>query len=272
MRTRFIKAACMLAPGLLTRYAYRQLTHPQWQKLRMHEQEVMDTAEKTSYPFQGFQIQLYHWPGEGKRVLLAHGWEGQAANFSDLILRFREAGYAVYAFDGPAHGLSSTGKTSMFEFADLTKALVQELQPHYAVSHSFGGVAITSALSQLTDFTLEKYVLLTTPDRFLERIDWVATQNGITEGVKNRLLRRIQQETGQDPARMNVSDYVKQTRVGKVLIVHDKGDRVISIEQSRNVQQQWPGCTLLEVEQTGHFKILRTPFVLDTVLDFFKTA
>jgi pimeloyl-ACP methyl ester carboxylesterase len=269
MRKFWIGTACRLAPALLADFAYRQFTHPPAQKLPPAERDVLDTAEKTIVPFRDFRIQTYRWAGPGKRLVLVHGWEGRAGNFISLLPLLQTAGFDVYAFDAPSHGLSSRGATSMFEFSDLVAERLQDWQPEYAISHSFGSVATISALSSNPALSLKKYALLTTPDRFLERIDWVAAQVGITEGVKKRLIRRIQREMGIDPAAMNVSDAAAHTRVEQALILHDVRDRVIPIQQARNVHAHWPSSQLQELEHTGHFKILRDPGVRECLHAFF---
>ena len=269
MRKFWIGAACRLAPALLTHVAYRQFTRPPVQKIPSGEREVLDTAEQATVPFRGFRIQTYHWPGPGKRLVLVHGWEGRAGNFISLLPFLQGAGFDVYAFDAPSHGLSSRGATSMFEFSDLVAERLQDWQPEYAISHSFGSVATISALSNTPALSLKKYALLTTPDRFLERIDWVAAQVGITEAVKRRLINRIHREMGIDPAAMNVSDAAAHTRVGQALILHDVRDRVIPIQQARNVHAHWPVSHLQELEDTGHFKILRDPGVQEHLRAFF---
>ena len=157
----------------------------------------------------------------------------------------------------------------MFEFSDLVAERLQDWQPDCAISHSFGSVATISALSSNPALSIDKYALLTTPDRFLERIDWVAAQVGITDSVKKRLVSRIQRESGIDPSTLSVSDAVANVRVGRALILHDVRDRVIPVQQARNVHAQWPASQMQELEHTGHFKILRDPGVQERLRSFF---
>ncbi|MFK7935061.1 MAG: alpha/beta fold hydrolase, partial [Saprospiraceae bacterium] len=216
----------------------------------------------------GFDIQTYCWEGGNKRVLLIHGWEGQAANFSDLIQKLLAADYTVYAFDGPSHGFSSRGETSLFEFTELVAEMIKELKIDKLVSHSFGGVATTYALHSNPNLRIEKYALLTTPDRFRDRIQSVSDQVGISKKVTDKLVKRLEQETAMDVNTLNVSDFVKTINVAQSLIIHDKNDRVIPIQQSQNVCKNWEVCDLIEIEGTGHFRILRTENVLDRVVEF----
>lgn len=268
MRKAVTKVASNLFPAWVTSLAYQQLTNPQVKKLRDHELETLNQSVKETFAFKGFDIQLYTWSGGAKKILLVHGWEGQAGNFSDLIQELLKEGYTIYAFDGPSHGFSSKGETSLFEFTELVGVLIRKFEVQELLSHSFGGVATTFALYNNPDLHIDKYVLLATPDRFSERIDDVAEMVGITEQVKQRLIRRLENETKLDVQTLNVSDFVKSIDVAQSLIIHDKNDKVIPIERSRKVHQNWKASKLQEIEGTGHFRILRTEEVIRSVIEF----
>ncbi|NJK83035.1 MAG: alpha/beta hydrolase [Saprospiraceae bacterium] len=201
-------------------------------------------------------------------MLLIHGWEGQAGNFADLVQKLLEQDYTVYAFDAPSHGFSSKGKTSLFEFTELVGILIQKYKVKKLVSHSFGGVATTYALFNDKNLKIDKYVLLTTPDKFIERINDVAEQVGITEKVKEKLVKRLEKETKLDVKKLNVSEFVKEINVSSALIIHDTKDTVIPIGRSKNVQANWQNCTFAEIQGTGHFRILRTESVIEKTLAF----
>ena len=263
-----VKISSVLFPKLVVSYAYKQLTSPQVKKLRDYEIVVLDKSFKEILKFKGFDIQLYTWQGGENKVLLIHGWEGQAGNFADLIERLIEQNYTVYAFDAPSHGFSSKGKTSLFEFIDLVNLLIKKYGVTKLVSHSFGGVATTYALSDSRDIFIEKYLLLTVPDKFSERIDDVASVVGITEKVKSKLIEKFEKETKMSIKSMNVSDFVKKVNVQNALIIQDTKDRIIPIARARNVQKNWAIAELLEIEGTGHFRILRNNYVLDKSIEF----
>jgi pimeloyl-ACP methyl ester carboxylesterase len=268
MRKFSVKLASVVFPSSVASFAYKQLTNPQVRKLRENELLSLDKAEKQSFPFKGFDIQLYTWKGGDKTILLIHGWEGQAGNFADLIESLLKEGYTIYAFDGPSHGFSSKGNTSLFEFTELVGVLIQKFKVKNLVSHSFGGVATTYALFKNQELQIDKYVLLTTPDKFSERIDDVSRTVGISTKVKAKLIKRLENETNLDLTRLNVSEFVQSIQVKKSLIIHDKNDTVIPISRSRNVYNHWNECEFKEIEGTGHFRILRTQEVIDCVIDY----
>ncbi|MGB3464073.1 MAG: alpha/beta hydrolase [Cyclobacteriaceae bacterium] len=268
MKKKIVKLISYLFPGPVVNFAYNQLTNPQIKKLRTHELETLEKAEKESLDFKGFQIQTYCWRGGDKEVMLVHGWEGQAGNFSDLVNRLLSVGYTIRAFDGPSHGFSSKGRTSLFEFTELVGVLIRKYKAKNLISHSFGGVATTYALYANKDLSIDKYVLLTTPDRFVERIEDVSKMTGITKKVKDKLITRLEKELSVDVSVLNVSDFVQDAKVDSALIIHDKDDKVIPINRSKNVHKNWKASKFEEITGTGHFRILRTEKVHDLVIDF----
>jgi len=270
MNKTLVNSISKLFPGPVVSFAYKQLTNPQIKKLRAHEEEVLQKAKLEQIDFMGFNIQLYEWGKGEKKVLLIHGWEGQAGNFTDLVEELLRKDYKVYAFDAPSHGYSSKGPTSLFEFTELVGVLIRKFGVKKLVSHSFGGVATTYALYKNQDLQIDKYLLLTTPDRFSERINDVAEMTGISEKVKNKLIRRLEEETGEDVQKLNVQDFVQKINVKKALIIHDKNDKIIPIQRSKNVCDKWDVCDFKEIEGTGHFRILRSAPVHQEVLDFLE--
>ena len=268
MNKSLVRIASGLFPNSVTSFAYKQLTNPQVRKLRDNELVILDQAIKERYAFKEFTIQLYTWGTGNRKILLIHGWEGQAGNFSDLIEALLQQNFTIYAFDAPSHGFSSKGSTSLFEFTELVGILIKKFQVKDLVSHSFGGVATTYALFNNQDVSIDKYVLLTTPDRFSERINDISTQVGNSEKVRKKLIQKLENELNVDVNTLNVSDFVREISVKKALIIHDKTDKIIPIERSKNVAENWKVSELIEIEGTGHFKILRTQSVIKTVVDY----
>ena len=269
MKKQFIKILSTISPSMVAEIAYSTLTNPQRKKLRAHELEFLDKAQKEKIKFGEFDIQTYKWgKPEGEKILLIHGWEGQAGNFTDIINELLKNHYYIISFDGPSHGFSSKGKTSLFEFSDLVGKMIKDYGCKKLISHSFGGVATTYALYRNKDVEIDKYILLTTPDTFKQRIDDVGKSVGITQKVKSKLIEKLENEIKINVSHANVSSFVKEINVKKSLIIHDKNDKVIPIEQSKNVYKNWKVCSFKEIEGTGHFRILRDSSVIEAVTNF----
>ncbi len=272
MKKVLVRLASLLFPNRVVKFAFDQLSNPQVRKLRAHEVAVLEKSTKETLAFKTHSIRCYRWGDGAERVLLVHGWEGQAGNFSDFIPPLLSKGYTVYAFDAPSHGYSSRGNTNLFEFTELVGLMIQKYRVTKLISHSFGGVAVTYALYENRDLSLKKYVLLTVPDKFSQRIDDVCEQIGITPKVKAKLIQHIGDQTQLDLTTTNVSFFVKNINVDHALIIHDKNDKIIPIERSKNVHHQWANSEFQEITGTGHFRILRTPAVVDQTINFLNTT
>ena len=266
-----IQLLSWLAPNIIVNKAIYTINNPKVKKLREHEVEVVSHAKQTTIQFNDFDIQTYQWGDGCKSILLVHGWEGQAGNFAEIIEALVENDYTVYAFDAPSHGFSSSGETSVFEFSDLTTHMLKKTRVKEIISHSFGGVATTIALSQNPNIAIEKYLLLTTPDRFVDRINSVTQQIGIPEKVKQRLIGQIEKQYQLNVRETNVSNFAPKTNVKRAKIIHDVADKVVPVEYSRNVCNSWPVCSMEEISGTGHFRILRTPKVIDRIISFLES-
>ena len=271
MKKRLIHFASSLFPSAFARIAYEKLTHPQVHKLRTNEMTTLEKANQEDLDYADFKIKTYSWNENGSKeaLLLVHGWEGQAGNFSDLIEELIKADYRVFSFDGPSHGFSSKGATSLFEFVELVNVLILKFEVKNLISHSFGGVATSYVLSANQALNIDKYLLFTTPDKFSQRIDFVAESVGVSPKVKQKLIQRLEKELEMEVSKLNVSDWVKTVNVKQALILHDKYDKVLPIEQSLNVHKNWKASEFETVEGTGHFRILRTKSVLERAVRFF---
>ncbi|KXX66606.1 alpha/beta fold hydrolase [Flammeovirga sp. SJP92] len=264
-----IKLLSTTAPNVVVNIAYKKILKPQVFKLRPHEIEVLDKADQEKVIINSIGIQTYKWGNGPKKVLLVHGWEGQAGNFSDIIPSLIQNGYTVHAFDAPSHGYSEQGRTTMFDFSDIVKYMLDQYQMDKIISHSFGSVGTTHCLANHENIQISKYVMLTTPDRFEQRLDDVAEFVGITNKVKTRLVNRLETEFNLKVKDQNVSDFIKKSNVKEALILHDINDRVVNIEQSESVAKAWGDvCKLVKVENTGHFRILRTESITNQIVKF----
>lgn len=252
----------------MVKKAYEKLAFPQIKKLRPHEIRVLEKATSETVIFNNINLKTYRYLNSGPKIFLVHGWEGHGGNFADIIEALLHKNYHVFTFDAPSHGSSDRSTNSLFDFPEAVQFLIQKEQPDHIISHSFGAVATTYALYNNPTLHIKRYALLSNPDRFVDRVDFIAEKVGITEKVKKRLLKKITQETSQDIERLSVSDFVQKISVEKALIIHDKNDKIQPIRDPENVNNIWNKSTLEIIEGTGHFRMLRTDFVIHRIISF----
>lgn len=258
-------------PKLLAKHVYHYLSNPNIRKLRDFEEAILDRSEQEYMTFKNFEIRGYRWGDSSQPIaLLVHGWEGQAGNLGGLIEILRQKNYCVVAFDGPAHGKSSVAPTSMFEYAEFVAKTIGQYRPDILVSHSFGSVSTLMGVSEYPEWRLKKWMLVTTPHDFRERIASVAQHFGIGDSTVQHIVDLVEKETGVAIDNMNMDDYSTQVNnVDQALIVHSVTDKVIPISEARAVHKALPFSNLVELDGLGHYGILWSEALLDLVREYF---
>lgn len=268
MKRRLIHFLSSLFPGVFIRVAYNRLVHPKKYLFREEDQALLDGAIQETVTYAGVDIQTYKWGHGEQSILLVHGWEGGAANFAFLIPRLVDSGFTVYAFDGPSHGLSADSENPLFDFPLVVLDITKKIHPDFIISHSFGSVSATYALAELSDHHISGCILITTPDRFVDRVEEISDGIGAASGVYKGLIKKIERQLEIDTNGLNVSDFVRRINTDQALIIHDVNDRVIPSKHSVNVHENWPLSRLELVEGTGHFRILKSNVVAQMIIDF----
>ncbi|MFT6319350.1 MAG: putative alpha/beta-fold hydrolase [Granulosicoccus sp.] len=243
---------------LVSKIAYKFMSNPRIRKLRDSEEAILNKSLMEKIDYEDFKIQQYEWGKENdKTALLVHGWEGQAGNFAALIEILVNQGYHVVAYDAPSHGRSSIGKTNMFEFAEFLELQLIKLNPSLIISHSFGSVNAATVLRKNPNIKIDLWIMVTTPHKFITRVNDISNQFGINATTQNELINLIQNDTNENINQLDMAIYCKElTNVEKVIIVHSKIDRVLPIEGAREVAKSFKKSSLIELDNLGHYSIL----------------
>ena len=248
----------LFSPRLVSRIAYRFMSNPRIRKLRDSEEKVLAKSIMEKVAYKNFQIQKYQWGSSNdKTALLIHGWEGQAGNFAAIVDILVQKKYNVVAFDAPAHGKSSIAKTNMFEFAEFLEIQVPVLNPSLIISHSFGSVNTATIFRNNPEFNLDMWIMITTPHKFMTRINEITNHFGIKNKAKTELIKRIQNDTSENINQLDMAIYCKElSNVRNAIIVHSKTDKVLPIKGAREVAKAFGKSELIELDNFGHYSIL----------------
>lgn len=100
--------------------------------------------------------------GEGKNIILLHGWGANYQYFNNIIINLSQK-YCVYAIDLPGFGKSDTPSIIMgtHDYANIIKHFINNLKIKNPtiIAHSFGG-KITLDLAINNPTLLEKIILI----------------------------------------------------------------------------------------------------------------
>ncbi|MCW7480238.1 alpha/beta hydrolase [Leptospira kanakyensis] len=240
----------------------------QKQKPSRKEMDVLALAEQKEFQEKEHHIQYFHWKGEGKTILLVHGWNGHTGNFARIVPALLEEGYNVIGIDLPGHGFSTGRYSNIVLSAKMVRRLVSEVgNPDYIITHSFGGAVATVA--QELGVLAQKLVYIAPPLR-LEILrksfsDYYRLSEEEQEAMRLVLERKVSQplsslDLGAAGPKMNNS----------LLVIHDEDDLEIPFSMGLAVSKAWKQSKLVKTKGLGHKMILRTESVKDEIISFLK--
>lgn len=213
-------------------------------------------------------LSTYVWgdPTRERYALLVHGWSSFGLRFASWVARLRAAGYAVVAFDHPAHGNSNGTLATLPEFAEA----VSTVGAHFgnaalAIGHSLGGAAIM--LAQNERWRAERIVLIAPPADMTMAVDRYFRFLRLGDHLRGRFYAWHKQRTGIDARTLSLAQRLRA--FGQPgLIVHDVDDREVPWGEGERYALHWNGARLLTTQGLGHNRILDDARVIDAALAF----
>jgi pimeloyl-ACP methyl ester carboxylesterase len=253
-----------VAPRLAARAAARLFLTPRRAALPQSEAKWRESAHREQRELASRMVTTWSW-GEGKAVLLLHGWEGRGTQLGALAETLAAEGYRVVAPDFPAHGDSPGRKTNLLEFAAAVQALAEELEPVAIVAHSFGSAATTVALSRFP--FAGRLVYVAPPEDFGFFTAIFGGMLGISSDLAKRMEREIERQFDIEWSRLRGAA-LAPTMTAPLLVIHDEEDVDVPVRYGRIIAAAWPKARLLITRGLGHRRILRDAGVIAEVVQF----
>ena len=223
--------------------------------LRAADRDLVAAAERSTLVVRGGPVATYRWGTGTRLVLLVHGWRGRASQFGALVPRLVDAGFAVAAFDAPAHGESPQRPTDIRDWMaaiDATREAHGQL--HAIVGHSFGALAALSA-ARHGDLTTR-----------IATIAGAGTPQPFFDGFSRTV--RLGESSASFPPRYDAIAHPLPPRI-ELLVIHDRDDRQLPADASERLVAAHGGrARLLVTDGYGHNRVLAAPETLDAVVAF----
>jgi pimeloyl-ACP methyl ester carboxylesterase len=244
--------------------------------------------DRQTHPGRPFRVQVHGhtvagevWgerPGDAPEqdgapvVYLVHGWGGWRWQLDPFVGPLVEAGFRVVAFDAPSHGESDPGpegpgRSSILEFADALATVVAAHGPaHAVVAHSLGATATAFALGN--GLPAGRLVFVAPMADPLPYTRAFAARLGFSEGVRTRLVTRIERRVGMPLSAFDVPAMARRIAPLPLLLVHDRLDAETGWTDSAAIARSWPDARLVTTTGLGHRRILRAPAVVAEATGF----
>ncbi len=244
--------------------------------LAEHDTRALAGSDRMEFPFEGDRLPGYAW-GEGRTVLLLHGWGSRASHFAHIGRAIARSGFRTVAFDAPAH--TSTGRvlkkttSSMFEYGRAVSAVAKALGPLYAiVGHSLGAISsvfCAAGFKMFADYRIsaEAMALVSIAPSMADIWCSFCRQHALSEAEGAELKESLEEGFS-----FNFKDYEVRMALpavtAKLLFVHDTRDEEFPIDDIRALHRAFPASALFETEGSGHQKILMNRAMLRRVQEF----
>jgi pimeloyl-ACP methyl ester carboxylesterase len=233
-------------------WCYRVLAKPPRKLILPSEKKFLSAAHQKILPVGIMNIQTYHWPGNGPKVLLAHGWNSHSGRWEELASQLIAADYDVYALDAPAHGASFGGSFAVIHYGEVLAKLAETLEPHIIIGHSAGGMATAYYLRHFPEIHHpEKLVLLSTPAELNHFMESFRKAIGIKKAVIDAMEKAFTQRFGKSFDYFSIADFVQNLRIPG-LIIHDEKDDIAPVQGAYQLAKNWAASELIITQGLGH--------------------
>lgn len=217
---------------------------------------------------EGAAVTTYIWgdPARQPSVVFAHGWSSFGLRCRPWVAPLRAAGYAVVAFDQPAHGRNRGGRPFLPAFAAALAAVVRRHgAPAAVVAHSMGGASALLALA--AGVRAERVVLLAPAADLRAAGQRFGRLVGLAPALVARMFEGFERQVGA-PVDSFAAHLHAPVMGVPALVVHDLEDAEVPWEEGERYARLWPGARLLNTRGLGHHRIAGDPAVIEATLRF----
>jgi pimeloyl-ACP methyl ester carboxylesterase len=254
-------------PESLAIHVMRALaTRTQRPPVTLLQQQAMAHASKIHYGQNNMNV-AWVW-GEGPLVVLAHGWNGRAAQMAPLAESITKLGFQCVAIEVTGHGSSPGKQTKWACFIDDITALSRSLgrEIHAYIGHSAGGLAMMAA-RRMTNIHAKLYVCICAPSHPFPPINIIRQKLNPSPALMDRYRQYIATQFGTDWDDLQ-SGYSYAGAGSDLLLFYDEGDRFVNHEEGDQIQGWCEGAQLVKSKSYGHTKVLAAPEMLHAVGTF----
>lgn len=258
-----------LAPGVALRWALRLFFTPMPSKGAARARPLPAGWRLQRLPFEGGRLAVWRREVDNAprgRLLLVHGWGGDAGQLHALAERAVAAGFEPVMGDFPGHGRSDGSHSTLPQFVRAMFALQAHLGPWQGVvGHSLGAMAAAQAVAR--GLSTPRLAMIAPPPPPADVISGFAAALGLGPALARRMQRSIEATEG-----MPLADFEAAALAARValptLVVHDRGDRTAPWRWGQRLAASLPHGRLFTTEGLGHRRVLSDPGAIDAVLRF----
>jgi pimeloyl-ACP methyl ester carboxylesterase len=262
-----LRAAARLLPGTAARLAVNLFFTPLPTKLSTRRPVPSSWRVERHHRGADTCTLLHHGPprpaGDRPRVLLVHGWAGDALQMRVLGEALHQVGFEPVLMDLPAHGRSPGWRCTMPQIVRSLSAAQTDAGPFHAiVAHSMGAVASLHAIA--CGLPIASLVALAPSSTPASVLRWFGEAFALPADLIDRMRTRIERHE-----QMRLEQFEPPWLTGRVnarvLLIHDRDDRMAPVANSQALHRALPGARFEATEGLSHRRLLTDPGVIERV-------
>jgi pimeloyl-ACP methyl ester carboxylesterase len=241
-----------------------------------YDSRVLAQATKAELLFEGAGFAVYRW-GEGRSILLIHGWGSRASHLALIGQSLAKAGFNAVAPDMPAHsslmGFPGKSTSNMFEYCRAISAVAKSIGPPWGIiGHSFGAICSAFVVAGLLSFadhriTADRLVLISTPPSLGSVLESFCRHDGSGPSGFLELKESLEEGFGFSVDGYSVGSALRDIPT-PTLLVHDADDEEFPMGEIRSIHEAAPRTGLFVTQGSGHQRILANRAMITRVKDF----
>lgn len=215
------------------------------------QEAVIDSAVVERLAFENLEITTYRWSGRNKTILLAHGWESNAARWEYILEDLKAQDYNIIALDAPAHGNSGSNQFNAILYSEFINVVAKKFEPEVLIGHSVGGMASIFCLHNYDLPSVKKLISLGAPAHFTGVFSRYKEMMGYNKRVSDGLEKIVVERFGKSTDYFSASNFTKDFKA-EGLIIHDKKDKIIPYNDALLFEKSYTNGKLLTTKGFGH--------------------
>jgi pimeloyl-ACP methyl ester carboxylesterase len=227
-------------------------------------------AEKLHFTFEGDTILGYRFNHPSpKKVLILHGFESSIVNFHKYINPLVKKGYEILGFDAPAHGGSSGKQINAVDYKRFILHIIKTYGPVTSfITHSFGGLALSLALEEISHDESWKAVLIAPATESITAMDNFFNLLQLESEVRKEFDLFITAANNKPPEWYSVARAAEHIKA-QVLFLQDKNDNLTPLSDVEAIiAKGYPNFQFIISEGLGHRRIYSDQGSIQEIIRF----
>ena len=247
--------------------AFNLFCTPRKGRVRPQEKDFLASADSVKIETNNHTIQVYHWEGTGKTVILLHGWESNSYRWRFLVPLLQKQNYNILAVDAPAQGASSGKYLSVPLYTECVKDIAEIYKPEIIIGHSLGGMTAIYYQYLVQSLAIKKIITLGPPSELNLFMKGFQTTLGLTDKFMQKMNAYLHGRFGFYAEEFSIANFAKELKVEGLLVL-EKYDPLAPYLLSTKIARNWSSCELFTVENIGHS--LQSPEINKKIVAYLK--